>query len=431
MGVSLGTFSSERDQQGCSSVMHWTSIFLLTVSTLISFTFLFNMLTSMSLLKFPGRYMSKVTVLNSSESTAFFSGSKHLIGPSHNTITPDSALNDWKSSHSLRPLEPKFLFGIDVTKADRETCTEQYALQSSQIFVVYSAFINTMNSNWKILIQLQLENLLALGIPQVATEIFIFLSTHASEENKEHLFAATAATIKAIIPKAVISTNSRNRWEFPAIQKVWLLGQSIPKESRKHSFILYFHSKGMVNNDPSSVRSKLERQLFDVVISPWRDVIQLFTCRPEFNKAGFGKSKAGFVWYNFWWVRVSYVSKLVRPLIVGIEDRHRFYYEQWLSMMKDESSKWPSNHYLGNLFHFKPSGPHDVVALTDIEESVQMLCLPSSWIEAWPPFSEWESSIKPEEVGCAMETCDFNLNGCQPISFIDMVFEDDDEQTSR
>lgn len=47
-------------------------------------------------------------------------------------------------------------------------------------------------------------------------------------------------------------------------------------------------------------------------------------------KAGYAMSHGGFVWYNFFWVRDSYVRRLLEPIITP----RRHYYEDWLGRLK-------------------------------------------------------------------------------------------------
>ena len=171
-----------------------------------------------------------------------------------------------------------------------------------------------------------------------------------------------------MIPKAVISITTQNLFEYPGIRRVWELGQQIPVEELNDSLILYFHSKGMFNGNYSEVRSGMEPKLFQYVIDPWRNITLAFQNDSSINKAGFLKSKAGFIWYNFWWARASYVQKLVCPIAFDESDEiKRYYYEEWLARL-DEWRFWPrveSIHFPEDerIVHARLSGNEDCLVL--------------------------------------------------------------------
>lgn len=75
------------------------------------------------------------------------------------------------------------------------------------------------------------------------------------------------------------------------------------------------------------VRSPENEKLTSIVVRPWRKIVKLFKERPEMTMAGYGIAPPGFVWYNFFWVRASWVRDLVEPVVTG----RRHYYEDWLS----------------------------------------------------------------------------------------------------
>ena len=59
------------------------------------------------------------------------------------------------------------------------------------------------------------------------------------------------------------------------------------------------------------------------VVRGWRGVVAGFREHPAVNKAGYAGSKKGFMWYNFWWARCSYVAALIPPE----RTTRRHYYE--------------------------------------------------------------------------------------------------------
>ena len=77
-------------------------------------------------------------------------------------------------------------------------------------------------------------------------------------------------------------------------------------------------------------------QLFQTVIDPWKHVLQRLSADPSINKAGFAATAYGYMWFNFWWAKVTYVKKLVEPELTT----DRYYYERWLGRLEPRHI-WP------------------------------------------------------------------------------------------
>eukprot|EP01038_Epipyxis_sp_PR26KG_P003967 gene3967-5687_t len=120
-----------------------------------------------------------------------------------------------------------------------------------------------------------------------------------------------------------------NLYEYPGIRKLWNIGQS----NDDKTIILYFHSKGMTSGNLNETQDRWGRELSITVIDAWRDVLNEFQKYPHLNKAGYACSRAQWVWYNFMWVRASYLHTIVNPVI----SQRRHYYEDWIA----RKTPWP------------------------------------------------------------------------------------------
>ena len=211
-----------------------------------------------------------------------------------------------------------------------------------KIYIVYNAFINLKRSNWADLIELQVQNLVDNGLMAHTNEFHACLSIEPSgiaELEMKSITDGISEKIHLLVPAAIITLTFRNKFEYPGIHKVWEIGQRMELGSSEatNSIVLYFHSKGMFNGHlKKNPRSTRELLLFQNVIDPWKSVLERFNSDPDLNKAGFAASEYGYIWYNFWWTRVSYVQKLVEPP----EASDRYYYERWLGHLK-ASHIWP------------------------------------------------------------------------------------------
>jgi hypothetical protein len=128
-------------------------------------------------------------------------------------------------------------------------------------------------------------------------------------------------TVNGLFPDSIIYCTYENKFEYDGILKVWELGQI---HNKKTDIILYFHSKGMTHykeykhmaNDP------INNVLLD--INKIKEIYSLF---PTINKIGQSIAELGWIWYNFWYARGSYVYNVEKPIVTN----RRHYYEDWLS----------------------------------------------------------------------------------------------------
>lgn len=214
------------------------------------------------------------------------------------------------------------------------------------IYIVYFAYMDVGNQNWdtsraKNLILAQIKELNDTGLADAAKRIDIVITAPKSSNfNNSSILKLDKATrnikgLSDIIKKKVVIHGERgNAFEYPGLRKVWDTAKSIyeedPSKSDK-SVILYFHSKGMSNGNKNNVKTAENKMLTDMVITPWKKIIERFASEPKLNKAGHSAPKdGGWIWYNFWWARASYIygptTRCPRPILT---DR-RHYYEDWL-----------------------------------------------------------------------------------------------------
>jgi len=193
---------------------------------------------------------------------------------------------------------------------------------TEQIYIVY--FINTYtNTNFKYLLQSQMEDLLDTNIMDTGAKLYIEVCCFEKDNFLINYL------IKRIFPKnyhhnIVISCHNENNHEYYGINRVWELSQKNPINNT-----LYFHAKGISRNTFSreNNRDKTGSRLFDIVIKPWKKVLSIFNNNPNIDKIGTSFSNVGFIWWNFFWIRGSYCVRLEKP----IKTNRRHYYEDWTS----------------------------------------------------------------------------------------------------
>lgn len=191
-----------------------------------------------------------------------------------------------------------------------------------RVKIVYFTWINPQ-ARWDQIIAGQLDQLKKTGLLEVSEFHAHIVATGA------YLHLVTSL-VASIIPNAIISTSENNEYEYRGIHRVWKLAQD---SVQPDDIYLYFHSKGMSYNRG---RDLLERLIFQEVIEAWKQCLEIFATRSDINKIGHAASEQGYVWWNFWWVRGSYLRECVEPII----NSNRYYYEEWLHL---------------KLPHYKPS----------------------------------------------------------------------------
>ncbi len=187
-----------------------------------------------------------------------------------------------------------------------------------KISVVYFIFA-PHDHPWEGLVKSQLNDIINAGLVDVA-DIYVAISSVSGT-----LLIEVERFVQKSLPSAQIITSLGNYFEYLGLKQVWDLGQKSKVDPNRH-VILYFHTKGIVNHSFLNCDHKLT----NTVIKPWRLIVDRFAGNPVLNKAGYACADPGWVWYNFWWARASYIKRLVKP----VKTQRRYYYEEWLGRLQ-------------------------------------------------------------------------------------------------
>jgi len=138
-----------------------------------------------------------------------------------------------------------------------------------------------------------------------------------------------------------------NEHEYRGILHVWRLAQV---HSDKNDVFLYFHSKGITHNDSYS---KNINDNYNIILQDQNKIKEIFDLFPQIDKIGYLSGGIGWIWFNFWFARGSYLSKVERP----IKTERRHYYEDWLGrQLKKGGDLFPEiekslDNYVHNLYN--------------------------------------------------------------------------------
>jgi len=185
-----------------------------------------------------------------------------------------------------------------------------------KIKIVYFTFL--VPNKWKEIVLEQLTMLKSLELYNIA-EIYMSVISESDVE---------LDSLKQILQNdfdkiQLINVYDTNVYEYPGIKTVYELS-----ENDDNTLILYFHSKGMTS-DQHETRQKL----FNHTIKNYKIYIDEFTNNPTLEVAGMVPNNSGFVFFNFFWVRSSYVHNYCsKPENTPeyMKGAGRFTWEAWL-----------------------------------------------------------------------------------------------------
>lgn len=131
---------------------------------------------------------------------------------------------------------------------------------------------------------------------------------------------------KQLTENVVFDFHYHNHWEYFAIYKCWEIAKSKPND-----FLFYGHFKGLLHKDKDTSINKV---YLNHTLAEWRYILSKFKDN-TINKIGMFPCKDGYIWYNYWWIRNSYLITCPEPE----KTLDRYYYEGYISTgTKSENS---------------------------------------------------------------------------------------------
>lgn len=130
---------------------------------------------------------------------------------------------------------------------------------------------------------------------------------------------------------------STNQFEFPGIKTVYEIA-----EDDDQTLILYFHTKGI-----TSGQSRISDLMTKYTIDNFKMYIEAFKSNKALEVGCVIPSTFGFAYFNFFWVRSSYVRNYLNKPIVSPDfmRNDRFSWEMWLGYYNGYSRKIDINTY--------------------------------------------------------------------------------------
>lgn len=234
------------------------------------------------------------------------------------------------------PTPPKdVMLPSDGSRSHAAICTKGLPEPTTKqhITVVYGVtLLGDIDQEQSQLVNAQLQSLRVVGLlDEVSAAVHVVLSygdyrcpptcNKGMPSAVENLIDET----KRFAPNIHIHTVAGNMFEFPALHFLWHKACSHPDD-----IFLYFHNKGTTRAKLFGLRrAAQEMAVFREVVAPWREIAKLFSFYGKrMQHTGSFPATGGWEWFNFFWVRGSYLQHVAEPM----KTSNRYYYESWLSL---------------------------------------------------------------------------------------------------
>ena len=231
--------------------------------------------------------------------------------------------------------------------------------EDQEINIIY--FFNAMLSPlFHKLFKIQLKNLLKSKIfNRKYTKLYIVC---VADSKRSFIISKLLKKLRLNSNKNIqIEFINNCTYEFEGIKKVF----EVSKKSN-NSYVMYFHGKGMshLKTKILFLRNPYEVLAFNRVIKNWKKNIEWFNRVKNMNKLGLLNSD-GWMLFNFWCARSSYLNELEPPL----KTNNRYYYENWISRLPIKKNLSVD----GNLNHVAKTDNRKVEYLNTIDTCINII----------------------------------------------------------
>jgi hypothetical protein len=190
--------------------------------------------------------------------------------------------------------------------------------------LIVSYFIYLKPQSWESILQEQLDDLIKSGLYDESEKILF-----SAVGNKKE-YETLSNLIQKKYPKIKIEYYSENNeYEFLGIKNLY-------ENSEDNSLNLYFHSKGVTSGVKNEENNKIRRKLSEYTIKNYKTILNEFQKNPDLDISTTFPHLRGFGFYNFFWVRGSYVKKYC---IEPKPNINRFFWEEWIGIPHSKKTK--------------------------------------------------------------------------------------------
>jgi len=179
-----------------------------------------------------------------------------------------------------------------------------------KVKIVYFAYL--IPDKWNTIVEEQLSSLKNTHLYEEASNIYMSVISDDDELEKLKIFLSNKYS------KVEIKNHFKeNLYEYPGLKTIYQIA-----EDDDDTVLLYFHSKGMTSN-----QHETRQYLFKYTIENYADYLKEFKYNKYLEVAGAIPHENGFIFFNFFWARSSYVrNHCSRPEISD----NRYIWEVWV-----------------------------------------------------------------------------------------------------
>ena len=179
-----------------------------------------------------------------------------------------------------------------------------------KIKIVYFAYL--IPNRWETIVKEQLNSLYNTELYNDAVNIYISVISDDCQLIKlKELLKYNYSKVE------IINVFTDNVYEYPGLKAIYQIA-----EDDDDTLLLYFHSKGMTSN-----QTETRQYLFKYTIGNYQSYINEFVDNKLLDTAGAIPHNNGFVFFNFFWARSSYVRNYCNKPIIS---DNRYIWEVWI-----------------------------------------------------------------------------------------------------
>ena len=240
---------------------------------------------------------------------------------------PNSDLEYWEA----QALGEQLLEHVNLERYGETTDNHRDISRTPRLTVVYFANLS-LSSKWESIFKAQMAELF-LSLRTIKATLVAKVIICLNSPVKEVSIATSICheLLELNECSASISLEIRHNsiecYEWFGIHTVWKESRSLPLQDH---YICYFHGKGMSTLDNrSGQRAFGEVFATESIVSRLKRNISILASLNFVDRIGLAASPAGFMWYNFWIARASYLARNEEP---KLSPQYRYYYEAWLAL---------------------------------------------------------------------------------------------------
>ena len=179
-----------------------------------------------------------------------------------------------------------------------------------KIKIVYFAYL--IPDKWLPIVEEQLDSLKSLELYNESSNIYM---TVISDDNQLTILKKLLADKYSKVE--INNVFQDNVYEYPGLKTIYQIA-----EDDDDTLLIYFHSKGMTSN-----QHETRKYLFKYTFENYKDYVKEFEYNKHLEVAGAIPHENGFIFFNFFWARSSYVRNYCEKPIVS---DNRYIWEVWI-----------------------------------------------------------------------------------------------------